>query len=248
MPQFYLLGPLPEQACELCVSRIGRALHPRGWIGPAAVRTSKPAFGRAACQGRPCSSRSWSLVARLVLLWFTVRHTIRGQGRAAAHRGRGTPRPFGAAARGLRLTAPPNLESIYADQICGLPRQERPAQPRRARAPPRSRPQGIRQTAAGKAAGMESGRSLCRDRRAGSHPRSATDGRRMRGVRDGLQGQARGTNRRRRRRRMARRSGQALRGDRRSSPDVLGPMPASFMPATASIPRSPNSTATFRSG
>ena len=38
----------------------------------------------------------------------------------------------------------------------------------------------------------------------------------MRRVRDGLQGQARGKNRRRRRRPMARRGGQALRGDRRS--------------------------------
>ena len=63
---------------------------------------------------------------------------------------------------------------------------------------------------------MESGRSLFRHRRARSHARSAKDGCRLRRVRDRLQGQARGTRRRRRRRPLARRGGQALRGDRRS--------------------------------
>src|SRR5260370_23324036 len=49
--QFYLLGRLPDQACELCVSRMC-ALHPGGRIGPAAVRASEPRTRGAACQGR----------------------------------------------------------------------------------------------------------------------------------------------------------------------------------------------------
>ena len=51
-----------------------------------------------------------------------------------------------------------------------------------------------------------------------------------------------------RRRKVARRGGQALRGDRRSRRAGWAPMRAWFMPATASIPRSPNSMATFPSG
>ena len=62
---------------------------------------------------------------------------------------------------------------------------------------------------------MESGRPLFRHRRARSRARSAEDGCRMHRVRDGLQGQAGRKRRKGRRRAVARRSGQALRGDRR---------------------------------
>ena len=164
---------------------------------------------------RPSVRGTWSLVARdrAVVVYGSARDSR--QGRAVAHRGRRDVRPSGTAACGVCLTARANFESIYDDQICDIPRQDVPQtrieQGRRRE----GEPQSIRKPA-GKAAGMESGRSLFRDRRAGSHPRPAKDGCRMRRVRDGLQGQARGTNRRRRRRRMARRGGQALRGDRRS--------------------------------
>jgi hypothetical protein len=74
-PQFYLLGPLPDQACQLCVSRIGRRYILEDGAGrllfehqslPLVALHAKAAI----------SSRRWSLVARIALLWFTVRHTI----------------------------------------------------------------------------------------------------------------------------------------------------------------------------
>jgi hypothetical protein len=74
-PQFYLLGPLPDQACQLCVSRIGRRYILEDGAGqilfehhslPLVALHAKAAVG----------SRQWSLVARIALLWFTVRHTI----------------------------------------------------------------------------------------------------------------------------------------------------------------------------
>ena len=72
--QFYLLGPRPEQACELCVSRIGgryiledgsgrllfehRNLDLVGWHARAAV-----------------SSAPW-LMVRAVVLWCAIRSTF----------------------------------------------------------------------------------------------------------------------------------------------------------------------------
>ena len=67
------------------------------------------------------------------------------------------------------------------------------------------------------AAGMESGRSLCLDRRAGGQARPRPRRSRMPGIREGLQGQARRPRGRLRRRPHACRGGQALRGDRRSA-------------------------------
>ena len=49
--QFYLLGPLPDQACELCLSRIGRRYILEDGCGPAAVRASKPRSRRTAREG-----------------------------------------------------------------------------------------------------------------------------------------------------------------------------------------------------
>ena len=53
--QFYLLGPLPEQACELCVSRIdGRYILEDGvgrrWQWPRRRGLYRP--GRFKCRGR----------------------------------------------------------------------------------------------------------------------------------------------------------------------------------------------------
>jgi hypothetical protein len=73
--QFYLLGPLPDQACELCVSRIGRRYILENGSGrllfehqslPLVAQHAKAAVG----------SRRWSVAARVVLLWCTIRHTV----------------------------------------------------------------------------------------------------------------------------------------------------------------------------
>lgn len=73
--QFYLLGPQPDQACELCVSRIGARYILEDGAGrflfehqslPLVALHAKAAV----------SSRRWSLVARVVLLWCTVRHMV----------------------------------------------------------------------------------------------------------------------------------------------------------------------------
>ena len=69
--QFYLLGSLPDQACELCVSRIGEAIHPGRRGGPAVVRASKPPPRRAARQGRG-PVHAW-LMARAMMLWCASR-------------------------------------------------------------------------------------------------------------------------------------------------------------------------------
>lgn len=74
-PQFYLLGPLPQQACRLCVSRVGGRYILEDGAGrllfehqnlPLVTLHAKAAV----------SSQRWPLVARGVLLWCTVRHAI----------------------------------------------------------------------------------------------------------------------------------------------------------------------------
>jgi hypothetical protein len=74
-PQFYLLGPLPDQVCQLCVSRIGGRYILEDGAGqllfehqslPLVTLHAKAAV----------SARQWSLVARITLLWVTVRHTL----------------------------------------------------------------------------------------------------------------------------------------------------------------------------
>jgi hypothetical protein len=74
-PQFYLLGPLPDQACQLCVSRIGGRYILEDGAGQLLFEhQSLPLVAMHAKAA--VSSRRWSLVARIALLWFTVRHTI----------------------------------------------------------------------------------------------------------------------------------------------------------------------------
>ena len=73
--QFYLLDSLPDQACELCVSRIGgRYILEDGSGRLLFEHRSLPLVAQHARAA--VSSRSWSLVARLVLLAFTVRHAL----------------------------------------------------------------------------------------------------------------------------------------------------------------------------
>ena len=74
-PQFYLLGPLPDQNCELCVSRIcGRYILEDGMGRLVFEHHSLPLVALHAKAA--VRSRRWSLVARIVLLWCTVRHAI----------------------------------------------------------------------------------------------------------------------------------------------------------------------------
>ena len=74
-PQFYLLGPLPDQACQLCVSRIGRRYILED--GAGRLLFEHQSLPLVALHAKAAvSSRRWSLVARIALLWCTVRHTI----------------------------------------------------------------------------------------------------------------------------------------------------------------------------
>jgi hypothetical protein len=70
--QFYLLGPLPDQACELCVSRIcGRYILDDG-SGRLLFEHQSLAVVALHAKATVRSTR-WPLVARAVLLWCTIR-------------------------------------------------------------------------------------------------------------------------------------------------------------------------------
>ena len=73
--QFYLLGPLPDQACELCVSRFrGRYLLEDG---SGRLLFEHQSLALVALHARAAvRSTWWSLVARTMLLWCTVRSMI----------------------------------------------------------------------------------------------------------------------------------------------------------------------------
>jgi hypothetical protein len=73
--QLYLLGPLPDQACELCVSRIGRRYILEDGLGRLLFEHQSLAL--VALHARAAMRSSWSgLVARVALLWCTIRHMI----------------------------------------------------------------------------------------------------------------------------------------------------------------------------
>jgi hypothetical protein len=73
--QFYLLGPLPDQACELCISRIGRRYILEDGFGRLLFEHQSLALvalhAKAAVR-----STGWGLVARAVLLWCTIRQMM----------------------------------------------------------------------------------------------------------------------------------------------------------------------------
>jgi hypothetical protein len=74
-PQFYLLGSLPEQACRLCVSRVGRRYILEDGAGRLVFEhQSLPLVALHAKAA--VSSRRWSLAARVMLAWCSVRHAI----------------------------------------------------------------------------------------------------------------------------------------------------------------------------
>ena len=73
--QLYLLGPLPDQACELCVSRIGGRYILEDGSGRFLFEHQSLALVALHAKAAVQSMRGW-LVARAVLLWCTIRHLI----------------------------------------------------------------------------------------------------------------------------------------------------------------------------
>jgi len=73
--QFYLLGPLPDQACELCVSRVGGRYILEDGSGRLLFEHQSLAIVALHAKAAVRSMRGW-LVARAVLLWCTIRHMI----------------------------------------------------------------------------------------------------------------------------------------------------------------------------
>jgi hypothetical protein len=73
--QLYLLGPQPEQACELCVSRIGgRYILEDGAGRLLFEHRSLPLLAMHARSHLRITR--WSLVARIVVVWCTIRDVI----------------------------------------------------------------------------------------------------------------------------------------------------------------------------
>ena len=101
--QFYLLGSLPDQACELCLSRIGRRYILEDGSGRLLFEHRNldlvVLHARAAVP-----STSW-LMVRMITLWCAVRSVVSRKARADARRDRRTAGPAGTAARGFRLIA-----------------------------------------------------------------------------------------------------------------------------------------------
>ncbi|HEY8336590.1 MAG TPA: hypothetical protein VIQ05_22595 [Tardiphaga sp.] len=73
--QLYLLGPGPDQACELCVSRIGgRYILEDGAGRLLFEHRSLPLVAMHARTALRITR--WSLVARIVVVWCTIRDVI----------------------------------------------------------------------------------------------------------------------------------------------------------------------------
>jgi hypothetical protein len=73
--QFYVLGPQPEQACAVCVSRIeGRYILEDGCGRLLFEHDSLRLV--AAHAGNALRATRWWLVARIVVVWCTLRHII----------------------------------------------------------------------------------------------------------------------------------------------------------------------------
>jgi hypothetical protein len=72
--QFYLLGPLPDQVCELCVSRIGgRYILEDGSGRLLFEHRNLELLARHAKAAVP--STSW-LMVRAITLWCAIRNTV----------------------------------------------------------------------------------------------------------------------------------------------------------------------------
>ena len=74
-PQFYLIGPPPDEECILCVSRLGRSYVVEDGAGRILFEHVK--FELIAEQARAfLKSRKTGLIARLTLLCEALRHTM----------------------------------------------------------------------------------------------------------------------------------------------------------------------------
>ena len=72
--QFYLLGPLPDQACELCVSRIGGRYILEDGSGRLLFEHRNLEFVALHAKAA-VPSTSW-LMVRTITLWCAIRNTI----------------------------------------------------------------------------------------------------------------------------------------------------------------------------
>ncbi|MDB5616322.1 hypothetical protein [Tardiphaga sp.] len=73
--QLYLLGPRPDQACELCVSRLDRRYILEDGAGRLLFEHhSLPLVAMHARSALRITR--WSLVARIVVVWCTIRDVI----------------------------------------------------------------------------------------------------------------------------------------------------------------------------
>ena len=73
--QLYLLGPRPDQACELCVSRVGgRYILEDGTGRLLFEHCSLPLVAMHARSALRITR--WSLVGRIVVVWCTIRAAI----------------------------------------------------------------------------------------------------------------------------------------------------------------------------
>lgn len=73
--QFYVLGPLPEQACEVCVSRVGGRYILEDGAGRLVFEHRSLRLVAMHARNALRASRWW-LVARIVVVWCTFRHMI----------------------------------------------------------------------------------------------------------------------------------------------------------------------------
>ena len=72
--QFYLLGPRPEEACQLCVSRIGGQYVLEDGSGRLLFEHRN--LGLVALHAKAAVASTPWLMVRAVMLWFAMRNTI----------------------------------------------------------------------------------------------------------------------------------------------------------------------------
>jgi hypothetical protein len=72
--QFYLLGPCPEEACQLCVSRIGGQYILEDGSGRLLFEHRN--LDLVALHAKAAVSSTPWLTVRTVVLWFAIRNTI----------------------------------------------------------------------------------------------------------------------------------------------------------------------------
>jgi hypothetical protein len=73
--QLYLLGPLPDQACELCVSRVGVRYILEDGAGRLLFEHHSLPLVAMHARSHLRITR-WPLVARIVVVWCTIRDVI----------------------------------------------------------------------------------------------------------------------------------------------------------------------------